>query len=102
MPTGNEGEPNYTYTTGTGCTGIADNPAVRVGVNCPPPSLNTEINRKRALELSKLAFDCIEYLEEKGLASHEWCLFGDIIRNLHQYPHRKPLVVKGRKRATSK
>mgnify|MGYP001614370611 CR=1 FL=1 len=97
MPIRNECEPVHTYTTGTGCVGTA-----MVGVNCPPQAPDKEINRKRALELAKLAFDCIEYLEKEGLASHEWCIFGDIIRNLHNYPHSKPLVVKGRKRATSK
>lgn len=60
------------------------------------------ITRQRVLELTKLAFDCIEYLEKEGLVSQEWCTFGDIIRSLHNYPCPKPLAKKGRKRATTK
>lgn len=98
MPTGNAADTlNYTYTTGADYGGTA-----RIGINCPPPSQSVPVTRQRVLELSKLAFDCIEYLEKEGLVSHEWCIFGDIIRNLHQYPHRKQLVVKGRERAASK
>ena len=101
MPTGNEGELNYTWTAGTDYSGI-NKPTARVGVNLLPPSQDVPITRQRVLELSKLAFECIEYLEKEGLVSQEWCVFGDIIRNLHNYPYSNPSVKKGRKRATSK
>ena len=88
MLTGNEADTlNYTYTAGTGC-GEMDR--------------NVPITRQRVLELYKLAFDCLAYLEKEGLVSQEWCIFGDMIKNLHNYSYPKPLAKKGRKLATSK
>ena len=91
MLTGNEADTlNYTYTTG----GIAS--------QCVETPLNVSITRQRVLELYKLAFDCLAYLEKEGLVSQEWCIFGDMIKNLHNYSYPKPLAKKGRKLATSK
>ena len=98
MPTGNEADTlNYTYTTSTGCGEMA-----RIGMTCPPPSQTVSITRQRVLELYKLAFDCLAYLEKEGLVSQEWCIFGDMIKNLHNYSHPKPLAKKGRKHAAVK
>jgi len=57
----------------------------------PPPSQPPTLTQERILELTRLAYETIKFLDKHGVKKYERCQFGTLIRNLMEFPSKDEL-----------